>query len=108
MHTPTTPILLVLVFSPASFHINVLLQFLSFFSVTDCQYLSNLASQGQKDFSPVTDCMEHALTGVHPHTCYFAGWDSKFFTLPLSYLPTSVADFILSLAANVEKPTDAV
>ncbi|XP_036750887.2 retinol dehydrogenase 7-like [Manis pentadactyla] len=73
-----------------------------------CQYLSNLASQGQKDFSPVTDCMEHALTAVHPHTCYFAGWDSKYFTLPLSYLPTSVADFILSLAANVEKPADAV
>nr|XP_033792696.1 retinol dehydrogenase 7-like isoform X2 [Geotrypetes seraphini]XP_033792697.1 retinol dehydrogenase 7-like isoform X2 [Geotrypetes seraphini]XP_033792698.1 retinol dehydrogenase 7-like isoform X2 [Geotrypetes seraphini] len=45
----------------------------------------------------VTDCMEHALTAVHPHTRYSVGWDAKLFYLPLSYLPTSLVDFLLRL-----------
>ncbi|XP_045645773.1 17-beta-hydroxysteroid dehydrogenase type 6 isoform X2 [Ursus americanus] len=44
----------------------------------------------------VTDCMEHALTSVHPRTRYSAGWDSQFFFIPLSYLPTSLSDYILT------------
>uniref|UniRef100_A0A8C3VXZ9 Hydroxysteroid 17-beta dehydrogenase 6 n=1 Tax=Catagonus wagneri TaxID=51154 RepID=A0A8C3VXZ9_9CETA len=44
----------------------------------------------------VTDCMEHALTSVHPRTRYSAGWDAQFFFIPLSYLPTSLADYILT------------
>ncbi|XP_053413544.1 17-beta-hydroxysteroid dehydrogenase type 6-like isoform X1 [Nycticebus coucang] len=44
----------------------------------------------------VTDCMEHALTSVHPRTRYSAGWDAQFYFIPLSYLPTSLADYILS------------
>ncbi|EHB06524.1 Hydroxysteroid 17-beta dehydrogenase 6 [Heterocephalus glaber] len=44
----------------------------------------------------VTDCMEHALTSVHPRTRYSGGWDAKFFYIPLSYLPTSLADYILT------------
>ncbi|XP_008070759.1 17-beta-hydroxysteroid dehydrogenase type 6 [Carlito syrichta] len=44
----------------------------------------------------VTDCMEHALTSVHPRTRYSAGWDAQFFLIPLSYLPTSLADYILT------------
>ncbi|XP_029450720.1 retinol dehydrogenase 7-like isoform X1 [Rhinatrema bivittatum] len=45
----------------------------------------------------VTDCMEHALTAVHPHTRYSAGRDTKLIYLPFSYLPTSLADFLISL-----------
>ncbi|XP_068123620.1 17-beta-hydroxysteroid dehydrogenase type 6-like [Hyperolius riggenbachi] len=46
----------------------------------------------------VTDCMEHALTAVHPMTRYSAGWDAKFFYLPVSYLPTVLVDFMVSKA----------
>ncbi|XP_071991054.1 17-beta-hydroxysteroid dehydrogenase type 6-like isoform X2 [Engystomops pustulosus] len=44
----------------------------------------------------VTDCMEHALTAVHPMTRYSAGWDAKFFFIPLSYCPTVIADYFFS------------
>ncbi|NP_001083356.1 retinol dehydrogenase 16 L homeolog isoform X1 [Xenopus laevis] len=44
----------------------------------------------------VTDCMEHALTAVYPRTRYSAGYDAKFFFIPLSYLPTVFVDFLLS------------
>ncbi|KAM4044621.1 retinol dehydrogenase 16-like isoform 2-T3 [Anomaloglossus baeobatrachus] len=44
----------------------------------------------------VTDCMEHALTAVHPQTRYSAGLDAKLLFLPLSYCPTAVADYFLS------------
>ncbi|XP_063300829.1 retinol dehydrogenase 7-like [Pelobates fuscus] len=45
----------------------------------------------------VTDCIEHALTAVYPKTRYSAGWDAKLFFIPLSYLPTSWVDFLISL-----------
>ncbi|CAO2582012.1 Retinol dehydrogenase 16 [Lemmus lemmus] len=48
-----------------------------------------------KDLSLVTDCMEHALTSSHPRTRYSAGWDAKLFYIPVSYLPTCLADAIL-------------
>ncbi|CAO2582014.1 Retinol dehydrogenase 16 [Lemmus lemmus] len=48
-----------------------------------------------KDLSLVTDCMEHALTSSHPRTRYSAGWDAKLFYIPVSYLPTCLADVIL-------------
>ncbi|XP_075810361.1 retinol dehydrogenase 16-like [Microtus pennsylvanicus] len=48
-----------------------------------------------KDLSLVTDCMEHALTSRHPRTRYSAGWDAKLFYIPVSYLPTCLADVIL-------------
>ncbi|XP_041526777.1 retinol dehydrogenase 16-like [Microtus oregoni] len=48
-----------------------------------------------KDLSLVTDCMEHALTSCHPRTRYSAGWDAKLFYIPVSYLPTRLADVIL-------------
>ncbi|XP_068123598.1 retinol dehydrogenase 16-like isoform X2 [Hyperolius riggenbachi] len=51
------------------------------------------------DLTPVTDCMEHALTAVHPQTRYSAGWDAKLFYIPLSYMPTALADFLLTLTA---------
>uniref|UniRef100_A0A8D0NTL9 Uncharacterized protein n=1 Tax=Sus scrofa TaxID=9823 RepID=A0A8D0NTL9_PIG len=60
------------------------------------------------NLSLITNCMEHALIAVHPRTRYSAGWESKFFTLTLSYLPTSVADFILSPISNAVRPADAL
>ncbi|XP_077153781.1 retinol dehydrogenase 7-like [Ranitomeya variabilis] len=50
-----------------------------------------------KDLSLVTNCMEHALTAVHPWTRYSTGWDATLFYLPFSYLPTVVSDFILCM-----------
>uniref|UniRef100_A0A7M4EBF7 Retinol dehydrogenase 16 n=1 Tax=Crocodylus porosus TaxID=8502 RepID=A0A7M4EBF7_CROPO len=44
----------------------------------------------------VTDAMEHALTARHPRTRYSCGWDAKLLYLPLSYLPTSWADLVLT------------
>ncbi|XP_075959923.1 dehydrogenase/reductase SDR family member 9 [Anarhichas minor] len=40
----------------------------------------------------VVGCMEHAVSAVHPRTRYSAGWDAKFFWLPVSYMPTWVMD----------------
>uniref|UniRef100_A0A8C3GBB4 Retinol dehydrogenase 1 n=1 Tax=Cyclopterus lumpus TaxID=8103 RepID=A0A8C3GBB4_CYCLU len=49
------------------------------------------------DISKVTRCMEHALTARFPRTRYSAGWDAKLFWIPLSYLPSCVSDFHMSL-----------
>lgn len=46
----------------------------------------------KEDLSLVTDCMEHALTSCHTQTLYSAGWDAKLFYIPVSYLPTCLAD----------------
>lgn len=54
--------------------------------------LNGLDQRCSKDLSLVTDCMEHALTSCHPRTRYSAGWDAKFFYLPMSYLPTFLVD----------------
>ncbi|XP_072511201.1 17-beta-hydroxysteroid dehydrogenase type 6 isoform X2 [Notamacropus eugenii] len=54
----------------------------------------------------VTDCMEHALTSSYPRYRYSAGWDARFFFIPISYLPTVLLDYILS--ANNHKPAHAV
>ncbi|KAM4701136.1 17-beta-hydroxysteroid dehydrogenase type 6-like [Discoglossus pictus] len=44
----------------------------------------------------VTDCIEHALTAVHPWTRYSAGWKAKLVYLPISYLPTVISDYLLT------------
>ncbi|KAM6955456.1 retinol dehydrogenase 1 isoform 2-T2 [Lycodopsis pacificus] len=49
------------------------------------------------DLSKVTRCMEHALTARFPRTRYGAGWDAKFFWIPLSYLPSFVSDFVTNM-----------
>ncbi|XP_042307417.1 retinol dehydrogenase 7-like [Sceloporus undulatus] len=59
-----------------------------------------------KDLYLVTDCMEHALTSCYPRTRYSPGWDAKLFYIPLSYMPTLVADFVLARFAP--KPAQAV
>ncbi|XP_039370503.1 17-beta-hydroxysteroid dehydrogenase type 6-like isoform X2 [Mauremys reevesii] len=54
----------------------------------------------------VTDCMEHALTSRHPRTRYSGGWDAQFFYIPLSYLPTALADWVLTWSGP--RPAQAV
>ncbi|XP_040003595.1 retinol dehydrogenase 1 [Xiphias gladius] len=49
------------------------------------------------DISKVTRCMEHALTACFPRTRYSAGWDAKLFWIPLSYLPSFISDFFISV-----------
>ncbi|XP_030051091.1 17-beta-hydroxysteroid dehydrogenase type 6 isoform X1 [Microcaecilia unicolor] len=56
-------------------------------------------SRASSDLSLVTDCMAHALTAVHPHTRYSVGWTAKLFYIPISYLPTELADFLLTRSA---------
>ncbi|KAM9115521.1 retinol dehydrogenase 16-like isoform 1-T2 [Pangshura tecta] len=56
----------------------------------------DLPKSCSSDLSIVTSCLEHALTARHPRTRYSAGWDAKLVFLPLSYLPTWFADFVLT------------
>ncbi|XP_056418473.1 retinol dehydrogenase 7-like [Hyla sarda] len=60
---------------------------------------STFISLANTDLTPVTDCMEHALTAVYPKTRYSAGWDAKLFFIPLSYVPTALADYLLTRTA---------
>ncbi|XP_035995265.1 retinol dehydrogenase 1 [Fundulus heteroclitus] len=57
------------------------------------------------DISKVTWCMEHALTAQYPRTRYGAGWDAKFFWIPLSYLPSFVFDFVVNMFLPSPKDT---
>lgn len=59
-----------------------------------------------EDLSTATDCMEHALTACHPRTRYSAGWDAKLIYLPLSYMPTFLADAFVYW--NSPRPAKAV
>ncbi|NXX33915.1 RDH16 dehydrogenase, partial [Nicator chloris] len=49
------------------------------------------------DLSLVTNCMEHALTSLHPRTRYSPGWDAKLIYLPISYLPSALSDALFTL-----------
>ncbi|NXP22392.1 RDH16 dehydrogenase, partial [Scytalopus superciliaris] len=49
------------------------------------------------DLSLVTDCMEHALTSLHPRARYSPGWDAKLLYIPLSYLPSALTDAVFAL-----------
>ncbi|XP_063813166.1 retinol dehydrogenase 7-like [Pseudophryne corroboree] len=68
-------------------------------------YVDGFAQKCNKNLSLVTDCMEHALTAVHPWTRYTAGWDAKLIFIPLSYLPTVILDFLLTIGQP--KPAQA-
>ncbi|KAM4701137.1 retinol dehydrogenase 7-like [Discoglossus pictus] len=61
--------------------------------------LEGLAKTASTRIHLVPDSMEHALTAVYPWTRYSPGWDSKLFYLPLSYIPTFMSDYVLSLNA---------
>ncbi|XP_069826529.1 17-beta-hydroxysteroid dehydrogenase type 6-like [Dendropsophus ebraccatus] len=60
-----------------------------------CKFIDDICSRSSTKLTVVTDCMEHALTAVHPWTRYSAGPYAKFLYMPLSYLPTFVADYML-------------
>ncbi|XP_006025666.1 dehydrogenase/reductase SDR family member 9 [Alligator sinensis] len=47
------------------------------------------------DLSLVVQCMEHALTSLHPRTRYPVGRDAKFLWIPLSNMPAAIQDFVL-------------
>lgn len=49
------------------------------------------------DISKVTRCMAHALTARFPRSRYAAGWDAKLLWIPLTYLPSFVSDFFISV-----------
>ncbi|XP_060620159.2 retinol dehydrogenase 7-like isoform X1 [Anolis sagrei] len=71
-----------------------------------CKTLQDLIKNSNPNLYLVTDCMEHALTSRYPRTRYSAGWDAKLFYIPLSYMPTFVADYVLALF--FPKPAQAV
>ncbi|NWI13811.1 H17B6 dehydrogenase, partial [Crypturellus soui] len=62
----------------------------------------SLRSRCSSNLALVTGCMEHALTAAHPRTRYSAGWDARLCYIPLSYLPTALADRLL--AAPLARP----
>ncbi|NWY34440.1 RDH2 dehydrogenase, partial [Pheucticus melanocephalus] len=68
----------------ASYGESYLRDFVAMLKVLQKGYNSNL--------SLVTNCMEHALTSLHPRTRYSAGWDAKLLYLPLSYMPSALSD----------------
>ncbi|XP_078515081.1 retinol dehydrogenase 7-like isoform X2 [Lissotriton helveticus] len=61
-----------------------------------CKYMHKMTQLTTPKLHLVTDSMEHALTAVHPRTRYSAGWYAKLYYLPLSYMPTSWADPLLT------------
>lgn len=58
-----------------------------------------LGKMSDSDLMKVVHCMEHAVAAVRPRTRYSPGWDAKLFWLPLSYMPSRIQDYILSLEA---------
>ncbi|PKK29663.1 dehydrogenase/reductase (SDR family) member 9 [Columba livia] len=46
-----------------------------------------------KDISPGIQCMEHALTSLHPHAHYVVGQDAKLFWNPLSRMLAVIQDY---------------
>ncbi|KAM4701149.1 retinol dehydrogenase 16-like [Discoglossus pictus] len=63
-----------------------------------CKDMDNMHFKCSTNLSLVTGCMEHALTAVYPWTRYSAGWDAKLFYIPLSYMPTFMADYLMTLS----------
>ncbi|KAJ1160115.1 hypothetical protein NDU88_000617 [Pleurodeles waltl] len=74
------------------------------------KYVADMESSFQQlcntDLSPVADCMEHALTAKHPWTRYSAGWDAKYFLIPLSYMPTVLSDYVMT--RTLPKPAKSI
>lgn len=67
-----------------------------FLNFTDAAKKQKLAKMClNKDISLVIQCMEHALTSLHPHAHYVVGQDAKLFGNPLSRMPAVIRDFLL-------------
>uniref|UniRef100_A0A2C9JUT3 Uncharacterized protein n=1 Tax=Biomphalaria glabrata TaxID=6526 RepID=A0A2C9JUT3_BIOGL len=54
-----------------------------------------LVVEGSSNLDLVVDTYIHGLTSRFPRTRYTPGNDSKFLYIPISYLPTCLADWIL-------------
>ncbi|XP_063300833.1 17-beta-hydroxysteroid dehydrogenase type 6-like [Pelobates fuscus] len=61
-----------------------------------CKFIQFRITKCNPHLNQVTDCMQHALMAVYPWTRYSAGWKSKLFYIPVSYLPTFVSDYLLT------------
>ncbi|XP_071485303.1 retinol dehydrogenase 7-like [Diadema antillarum] len=57
--------------------------------------LAGIVSLLSTDIQKVTDTMEHALFAKWPRTRYVVGWDAKFAWIPMSLLPTRLADILV-------------
>ncbi|NWJ00053.1 H17B6 dehydrogenase, partial [Crypturellus undulatus] len=68
-------------------------------------FAESLRTRCSSNLALVTGCMEHALTAAHPRTRYSAGWDARLRYIPLSYLPTALADRLL--APPLARPAQA-
>ncbi|XP_056416349.1 retinol dehydrogenase 7-like isoform X1 [Hyla sarda] len=68
-----------------------------------CRFIQYRLSKCNPHLTQVTDCMEHALTAVHPWTRYSAGWITKLLYLPVSYLPTFMSDYLLAHPLSMPK-----
>ncbi|XP_072903600.1 dehydrogenase/reductase SDR family member 9-like [Hemitrygon akajei] len=68
--------------------------------------LTNMLGQLNPDLMKVVWCLNHALISLHPRTRYSAGLDAKCFWIPLSYMPTAISDFLVSLYKT--KPAKAL
>ncbi|XP_075190575.1 retinol dehydrogenase 7-like [Anomaloglossus baeobatrachus] len=73
--------------------------------------LKSLMGTASPRIYKVPNCMEHALTAVHPWTRYAPGWDVKLYYIPVSYLPTVLSDYLLCRSApkpsSNERPSKA-
>nr|XP_033795639.1 17-beta-hydroxysteroid dehydrogenase type 6-like [Geotrypetes seraphini] len=65
------------------------------------KHFCKLMLESNSKLSQMTDCIEHALSAVYPHTRYTAGWDAKLLYIPLSNLPTALADFVVASTTPV-------
>lgn len=65
-----------------------------------------LSKMADGDLMKVVSCMEHAISAVRPRIRYSAGWDAKFFWLPLSYAPSCVSDYLF--LKDIVKPARMV
>ncbi|CAG5122354.1 unnamed protein product [Candidula unifasciata] len=61
--------------------------------------LSTTKSTATEDLRLVVNAYVHAITSRFPRTRYRPGWDAVWFYNPVSYLPDSLADLVLSPAA---------
>lgn len=68
----------------------------AFSTSADVALLKLLQKGYSSNLSLVTNCMEHALTSLHPRTRYSAGWDAKLLYIPLSYLPSALSDALFT------------
>ncbi|XP_023285659.1 retinol dehydrogenase 7-like [Seriola lalandi dorsalis] len=60
---------------------------------------NKVAKISDADLMKVVSCMEHAVSAVRPRTRYSPGWDAKLFWLPLSYMPSRLSDYIMTMEA---------